>query len=63
MSELSEKTIDKLNEKVNFSNASATIDSLYAARSCLNDEVVDDLVRLLKKTRRNNRRACGRRWR
>ena len=49
MPELSEKTIDKLNEKVNFSKAFATIDSLYAARSCLNDEVVDDLDRLLKK--------------
>ena len=49
MPELSEKTIDKLNEKVNFSKASATIDSLYAARSCLNDEVVDDLDRLRTK--------------
>ena len=35
--------------KGNFSKAFATIDSLYAARSCLNDEVVDDLDRLLKK--------------
>lgn len=49
MPELSKKTIDKVNEKVNFFKASTTIDSLYAARSCLNDEVVDDLDRLLKK--------------
>ncbi|MBL0717329.1 MAG: hypothetical protein JJV89_04705 [Desulfosarcina sp.] len=49
MPELSEKTIDKLNEKINFSKAFVTIDSLYAAKSCLNDEVVDDLERLLKK--------------
>ena len=35
MPELSEKTIDKLNEKINFSKAFATIDSLYAANNRL----------------------------
>jgi hypothetical protein len=49
MPELSEKTIEKLNEKVNFSNAFAAVNSLYAARSCLNDEVVHDLGLLVKK--------------
>ena len=49
MSRLSEKTIDELNDKVNFTKAFRVIDSLYEARSHLNDEVKNDLERLIKK--------------
>ena len=49
MSRLSEKTIDELNDKVDFSKAYRAIDSLYEARSHLNDEVINDLKRLVKK--------------
>ena len=48
MSRLSEKTIDELNDKVNFTKASTAVDSLYEARSHLNDEVINDLKRLAK---------------
>ena len=49
MSRLSEKTIDELNDKVNFTKAFTAVDSLYEARSHLNDEVINDLERLVKK--------------
>ena len=49
MSRLSEKTIDELNNKVNFTKAFTAVDSLYEARSHLNDEVINDLDRLVKK--------------
>ncbi len=49
MSRLSEKTIDELNDKVNFTKAFTAVDSLYEARSHLNDEVINNLERLVKK--------------
>jgi DNA-binding transcriptional regulator GbsR (MarR family) len=49
MSRLSEKTIEELNDKVDFKKAFTAVDSLYEARSHLNDEVIDDLERLVKK--------------
>ena len=49
MSRLSEKTIDELNDKVNFTKAFTAVYSLYEARSHLNDEVINDLERLVKK--------------
>lgn len=49
MPRLSETTIDKLNDKINFIQAFRVVDLLYEARTYLNDEVMDDLGRLVKK--------------
>ena len=49
MSRLSEKTIDELNNKVDFNKAVTAVESLYEARSHLNDEVINDLELLIKK--------------
>ena len=49
MPRLSEKTIDELNDKVDFSKALTAVDSLYEARSYLNDEVMEVFRRRLFK--------------
>ena len=49
MPKLSEKTIDEINDKVDFTQAFRMSDLLYDARSYLNNEVADDLERLANK--------------
>ena len=49
MSRLSDKTIDELNDKVDFTKAFSAVDSLYEARSLLNNEAITDLKRLVTK--------------
>ena len=49
MAKLSEKTIDELNDKINFNEASNAVDHLREARACLNDELIRNLKNLIKK--------------
>ena len=49
MPKLSQKTIDEINDKIDFSQAFRMSDLLYDARSYLNNEVAEGLERLANK--------------
>jgi hypothetical protein len=48
MTKLSEKTIEKLEEKINFTEAFSAVNYLHSARSNLNNETIDDVQKLVK---------------
>ncbi len=48
MTKLRQKTIDELEEKVNFHLADNVVDLLYETKSYLNDETIEELEKLVK---------------
>jgi len=48
MAKLRQKTIDELEEKVNFNLAYNAVDLLYKTKSYLNDETIEELEKLVK---------------